>query len=31
MSRLYLRKGEVGSSYAVSTWQSVMFSNLKRR
>lgn len=29
MSRLYLRKGEVGSSYAVSTWQSVMFSEFE--
>ena len=31
MSRSYLRKGEVASSYAVSTWQSVMFSNSKRK
>ena len=29
MSRLYLRKGEVASSYAVSTWQSVMFSEFE--
>src|SRR5258708_37187700 len=29
MSRLYLRKGEVGSSFAVSTWQSVMFSEFE--
>src|ERR1700738_1813908 len=29
MSRLYVRKGEVGSNYAVSTWQSVMFSEFE--
>jgi FPC/CPF motif-containing protein YcgG len=29
MSRLYLKKGEVGSSYAVSSWQSVMFSEFE--
>jgi len=29
MSHLYLRKGEVGSSFAVSTWQSVMFSEFE--
>jgi len=29
MSRLYLRKDEVGSSFAVSTWQSVMFSEFE--
>ena len=29
MSRLYLRKGEVGSNHAVSTWQSVMFSEFE--
>jgi uncharacterized protein len=29
MSRLYLRKGEVGSSYAVSTWQRVLFSEFE--
>jgi FPC/CPF motif-containing protein YcgG len=29
MSRLYLRKAEVGSSYAVSTWQSVLFSEFE--
>jgi FPC/CPF motif-containing protein YcgG len=29
MSRLYLRKGEVGSNYAVSTWQTVMFSEFE--
>jgi FPC/CPF motif-containing protein YcgG len=29
MSRLYLRKGEVGSNYAVSSWQSVMFSEFE--
>jgi uncharacterized protein len=29
MSRLYLRKSEVGSSYAVSSWQSVMFSEFE--
>jgi hypothetical protein len=26
---LYLRKGEVGSSFAVSTWQSVMLSEFE--
>ncbi len=29
MSRLYLRRAEVGSSYAVSSWQSVMFSEFE--
>jgi FPC/CPF motif-containing protein YcgG len=29
MSRLYLKKGEVGSNYAVSTWQTVMFSEFE--
>jgi hypothetical protein len=29
MSRLYLRKGEVRSNYAVGTWQSVMFSEFE--
>ncbi len=29
MSRSYLRKGEVGSSFAVSSWQSVMFSEFQ--
>jgi FPC/CPF motif-containing protein YcgG len=29
MSRLYLRKSEVSSSFAVSTWQSVMFSEFE--
>jgi uncharacterized protein len=29
MSGLYLRKGEVGSNYAVSSWQSVMFSEFE--
>ena len=29
MSRLYLGKGEVGSNYAVSSWQSVMFSEFE--
>jgi uncharacterized protein len=29
MSRLYLRKGEVSSNYATSTWQSVMFSEFE--
>jgi FPC/CPF motif-containing protein YcgG len=29
MSRLYLRKGEVGSNHAVSSWQSVMFSEFE--
>jgi FPC/CPF motif-containing protein YcgG len=29
MSRLYLRKGEVGSSFAAGTWQSVMFSEFE--
>ena len=29
MSRLYLRKAEVGSNYAVSSWQSVMFSEFE--
>jgi FPC/CPF motif-containing protein YcgG len=29
MSRLYLRKGEVGSNYAVSSWQSVLFSEFE--
>jgi uncharacterized protein len=29
MSRLYIRKGEVSSSFAVSTWQSVMFSEFE--
>ena len=29
MSRLYLRRGEVASSHAVSTWQSVMFSEFE--
>src|SRR5258706_13154187 len=29
MSRSYLRKGEVGSSFAVSTWQSVLFSEFE--
>jgi FPC/CPF motif-containing protein YcgG len=28
-SRLFLRKGEVASSHAVSTWQSVMFSEFE--
>jgi uncharacterized protein len=29
MSRLYLRRGEVGSSYPVSSWQSVLFSEFE--
>jgi len=29
MSRLYVRKGEVASNFAVSTWQSVMFSEFE--
>jgi uncharacterized protein len=29
MSRLYLGKSEVGSNFAVSTWQSVMFSEFE--
>ena len=29
MSRLYLRRSEVASSHAVSTWQSVMFSEFE--
>jgi FPC/CPF motif-containing protein YcgG len=29
MSRLYLRRGEVGSSFAVSSWQSVLFSEFE--
>jgi FPC/CPF motif-containing protein YcgG len=29
MSRLFLRKGEVGSSFAVSTWQSVLFAEFE--
>jgi len=29
MSRLYLGKSEVGSNYAVSSWQSVMFSEFE--
>src|SRR6266699_6366217 len=29
MSRLYLRKAEVGSHYAVSSWQSVLFSEFE--
>src|SRR5258708_2981598 len=29
MSRLYVRKSEVGSNFAVSTWQSVMFSEFE--
>ena len=29
MPRLYLRRSEVGSSHAVSTWQSVMFSEFE--
>jgi uncharacterized protein len=29
MSRLYLRKGEVESNFAVSSWQSVMFSEFE--
>ena len=29
MSRLYLRKGEVGSSFAISTWQSVLFAEFE--
>jgi FPC/CPF motif-containing protein YcgG len=29
MSRLYLRKGDVGSSFAVSSWQSVLFSEFQ--
>jgi hypothetical protein len=29
MSRLYLRKGEVGSNYAVSSWQTVLFSEFE--
>jgi FPC/CPF motif-containing protein YcgG len=29
MSRLYSRRGEVASSHAVSTWQSVMFSEFE--
>ncbi len=29
MSRLYLRRGEVASNYAVSTWQSVLFSEFE--
>jgi FPC/CPF motif-containing protein YcgG len=29
MSRLYLRRSEVGSSFAVSTWQSVLFAEFE--
>ncbi len=29
MSRLYLRKAEVGSSFAVSTWQRVLFAEFE--
>src|SRR6202140_2865842 len=29
MSRLYLRKNEVGSNYAVSSWQTVLFSEFE--
>jgi FPC/CPF motif-containing protein YcgG len=29
MSRLYLRKSEVGSSFAVSTWQRVLFAEFE--
>ncbi len=29
MSRLYLRKSEVGSSFAMSTWQSVLFAEFE--
>lgn len=29
MSRLYLRRGEVASEHAVSTWQSVLFSEFE--
>ena len=29
MSRLYLRKSEVGSTYAVSSWQSVLFAEFE--
>ena len=29
MSRLYLRRGEVGSNYPVSSWQSVLFSEFE--
>jgi uncharacterized protein len=29
MSCLYVRKGQVGSTFAVSTWQSVMFSEFE--
>src|SRR5438445_12326441 len=29
MARLYVRKSEVGSNFAVSTWQSVMFSEFE--
>ena len=29
MSRLFLRKSEVGSSFAVSTWQSVLFAEFE--
>ncbi len=29
MSRSYLRKGEIGSNHAVSSWQSVMFSEFE--
>jgi uncharacterized protein len=29
MSRLYLRKGEVTSSFAISSWQSVLFSEFE--
>lgn len=29
MSRLFFRRGEVGANFAVSTWQSVMFSEFE--
>src|ERR1700759_5565346 len=29
MSRLYIKKNEVSSSFAISTWQSVMFSEFE--
>ena len=29
MARLYLKKNEVGSNFAISTWQSVMFSEFE--
>src|ERR1700742_4180844 len=29
MSRLYIKKNEVSSSFAISTWQSVLFSEFE--